>query len=111
MDYDKPTVAGAGTGGHTTTLHKQQDKTSGLVTDGGTRTRPPTTPIDPHERFAGCLDNPDASLDGVCPRCGSERLDGWMTEGATSLYVVCVECGAETPVDKLPRSDAPEGSE
>ena len=66
------------------------------------RTEPPTTPVDPHERFADRLD--DAPEWVPCPECGSERVDGWMTEGALSLVAVCCRCGHEwREADRLNR--------
>jgi hypothetical protein len=50
--------------------------------------------VDPHDRFAGHLDGDVGDRVESCSRCGSERLDGWITEGATSLWSRCVECGA-----------------
>ena len=70
-----------------------------IVTDGGTRTRPPTNTFDPIERYAGRVDqhveaDAEPSIE-PCGECGSTHLDGWMDEGAVTFWTVCVECGAE----------------
>ena len=63
------------------------------------RTTPPTDPIDPHERFSGHLEPYVGHEVDACDECGSEELDGWITEGALGLYSVCVDCGTEREED------------
>jgi hypothetical protein len=63
------------------------------------RTTPPTAPIDPHERWSGHLDEYVGDAINACDNCGSEQLDGWITEGALGLYSVCPNCGAEREED------------
>lgn len=51
--------------------------------------------VDPHTRFAGQWDsyvNDSESVVEPCPACGSERIDGWMTEGAIGVVGRCVDC-------------------
>jgi hypothetical protein len=59
---------------------------------------PPVYRIDPYDRFASRLDekaqDPDSEIP-CCPRCGSEQIDGWMTEGATKVVCRCVLCGRD----------------
>jgi hypothetical protein len=58
------------------------------------RTQPPEVPFDGRiERFSGRMDSyiPDGDA-RPCPECGSERVDGWMDEGAVTFRFRCVEC-------------------
>lgn len=71
------------------TMTRNPSKTENAETDRSIarpRTQPPTDTLDPHERFAGHIE------DARCPRCGSEQVDGWMTEGATHLLLKCADC-------------------
>jgi hypothetical protein len=63
--------------------------------------------IDARDRFAGRLDSyveDDESGVSHCSWCGSDRLDGWMTEGAQGLVARCVECAHVDDVEEGDRA-------